>query len=146
MKDIMVMIVVATISYAIYRLFELYARRRERLAVIEKISEGIDPDVLKGSFNCTTANKGIINNQAGSWAIRIGLLLVGVGLGVALAAIIDLLVVAPSGIDGRVFHEFRNTVSILYPAFAAIFGGTGLIIAYFIERKEYRKERNELDE
>lgn len=144
MDQIMAMFIVATATYGIYRLFELFVRRRERLSIVEKISEGIDPNVLKGSFNLCS-NKGN-SGYVGSWAIRIGLLLVGVGLGVAIAAIIDLLSVAPPSADERAFYEFRNTISILYPACAAIFGGIGLVIAYFIERKEYRKEQNKLDE
>jgi len=145
MEQIMAMVIVGTVTYGIYRLFELFVRRRERLAVIEKISEGIDSNVLKGSSNLFN-NKSVIYNYSGSWAIRIGLLLVGVGLGVTIAAIIDLLSVAPPSADESAFHEFRNTISILYPACAAIFGGIGLVIAYFVERKENRKEQNKLEE
>ena len=87
-------------------------------------------------------NKSSVNNYVTSWAIRVGLLLVGVGLGVAIVAVIDLLAVAPPSADERAFYEFRNTISILYPACAAIFGGIGLVIAYLIERKESRKDQN----
>lgn len=141
MDQIMAMVIVATIAYAIFRLFELFARRRERLAFIEKISEGIDPNLLKGQLDMSP-NKSNVNNYVTSWAIRVGLLLVGVGLGVAIVAVIDLLAVAPPSADERAFYEFRNTISILYPACAAIFGGIGLVIAYFIERKDSKKEQD----
>lgn len=142
----MAMVVVATIAYAIYRLFELFIRRRERLAIIEKVSEGIDPATLMGQLDLPNKNEKRYYGSVGSWSIRIGLLLIGVGLGVTIAAIIDLLSVAPPSADERAFYEFRNTLSILYPACAAIFGGIGLVIAYFIERKEYRKGQNKLEE
>ncbi|NDV96641.1 hypothetical protein D0T84_17230 [Dysgonomonas sp. 521] len=142
MDQIMAMVIVATATYGIYRLFELIVRRRERLAIIEKISEGIDPAALMGQLDLPNKNEKKYYGSVGSWAIRIGLLLIGVGLGVTIAAVIDLLAVAPSSADERAFYEFRNTLSILYPACAAIFGGVGLVIAYFIERKEYRKEQD----
>jgi len=138
MHEIMAMVIVATITYGIYKLFELFARRKERMAMIEKLSSGIDPQLANNPLKRPVIR---IENY-GSWAIRVGLLLVGVGLGVAIATIVDLVVAPPSQNlhDGRVFYEFRNTISILYPACAAIFGGIGLVVAYFVEKKHDKKD------
>ena len=137
MEMIGIVCVVGIITYGVYRLFELYARRRERMAMIEKLSSGIDPQILS---NPLTIQK-YRDISVGSWAIRIGLLLVGVGLGVVIATVVDLLAVPPANTDSPLFHEFRNTISVLYPACAAVFGGLGLVIAYFIEQKNEKKAK-----
>lgn len=137
MTALVPMVICGLFFYFTYRIFELYARRKERMAIIEKLSNGIDPELLRNQFNISTFK----DSSYGSWAIRIGLLLIGVGLGVAIAAIIDMLAVAPSEVNNEVFYGFRNAISVLYPALAAIFGGLGLVIAYFIEKKGEDKER-----
>lgn len=140
MEMIGIVCVVGIITYGVYRLFELFARRRERMAMIEKLSSGIDPQILNNPLQIQKYR----DIMVGSWAIRIGLLLVGVGLGVVTATVVDLLAVAPADTDSRMYHEFRNTISVLYPACAAVFGGIGLVIAYFVEQKNEKKsKRNE---
>ncbi len=141
MNDLAPMVVVSVMSFFTYKIFELYARRKERMAIIEKLSNGIDPQILKSQFSMPVYKDG----NYGSWAIRIGLLLVGVGLGVVIAAIVDLLAVAPSADNRELFYEFRNTISVLYPACAAVFGGLGLVIAYFIENKNEKKNKKEAE-
>lgn len=141
MNDLAPMVVVSVMSFFTYKIFELYARRKERMAIIEKLSNGIDPQILKSQFSMPVYKDG----NYGSWAIRIGLLLVGVGLGVVIAAIVDLLAVAPSADNRELFYEFRNTISVLYPACAAVFGGLGLVVAYFIENKNDKKTQKEVE-
>ncbi|MFV0419649.1 MAG: DUF6249 domain-containing protein [Dysgonomonas sp.] len=145
MQEIMAMVIVATLSYATYKLFELFARRKERMAMIEKLSAGIDPQILKNQFSPVRIPiiRDFINN---SWSIRIGMLLLGVGLGVVVATIVDLTVVAPTGSNDNLYYDFRRTVDILYPACAAVFGGIGLIIAYFIEKKDAKKNSSKLED
>lgn len=132
MNDLVPVFVLAIMTFGIYRIFELFVRRNERMSIIEKFSEGVDPQILKDQFKIPLYK----SSDNGSWAIRIGLLLVGIGFGVTIAAVVDLLTVAPSmDTDDRLFYEFRNTISVLYPACAAVFGGLGLVIAYFVEKK-----------
>ncbi len=140
MHNLAPILVVAIMALAVYKIFELFVRRSERMAMIEKLSSGIDPQNLLNQLKMPIYQ----GPSYTSWAIRIGLLLVGVGLGVAIAAIVDLLAVAPTGsYDDWAFREFRETISILYPACASIFGGIGLVIAYFIEKKDNKKLRKE---
>lgn len=131
MNDLAPVFVLAIVTFGIYKIFELFVRRNERMSIIEKFSTGIDPQVLMNQFSLPLYQ----SRDNGSWAIRIGLLLLGIGLGVVIAAIVDLLAVPPTS-GSQAFYEFRNTISVLYPALAAVFGGLGLVAAYFIEKKK----------
>lgn len=122
MNDLAPVLVIAIITFGIYKLFDLYVRRNERMAIIEKFSNGSDPRILGSQLDLPLFEK---NNT--SWPIRIGLLLVGIGLGTTIAAIVDLSIVHN--------NETYDPINVLYPACASIFGGLGLVIAYFIEKK-----------
>lgn len=129
MKELAIVSVVAIITYGIYRLFELFVRRKERISIIEKLSTGFDPQVFGKQFFLPQFQNG---GNVGAWAIRIGLLLVGVGLGVIIASIVDM---CTENVRGS-----YEPIEVFYPACAALFGGLGLVIAYFIERKNCRKD------
>lgn len=136
MNEIMAMVIVATVAYAIYRLFELFARRRERIAIIEKLSDGLDLRLLEDPFR-----QQMPRIETASWGLRIGLLLLGIGLGVFIAAIIEISVMFPIiNVNGDHSHQYYSVFNALYPACAAIFGGTGLVIAYFVENKKNKKK------
>jgi len=90
----------------IFGIFYLY--KKENLAMIEK---GMNPKIPRPA---PYAN------------LKYGLLLVGSGLGLLLAYLIDL---SSSVIDG-------DENPSIYFALIAIFGGLGLIISYRIEKKE----------
>ena len=111
-------IVVLGIAYAIYKLFELFVRRKERMAMIEKlnISDGafIPPDITKWFTPPTTP---------ASWALRLGLLLMGVGLGLGIATFITQM------------SSFSNDEP-MYLGLMMFFGGLGLLCAYIIEQKQ----------
>ena len=80
------------------------------------------------------------DESVGSWSIRIGLLLIGVGLGVIIATIVDMSTALPVYDKGRMVYDSMDTVDVLYPSCAAVFGGLGLVIAYFIEKKKDKKD------
>ena len=134
MNDLIPAIVCAIVFYYIYKIIELFVKKKERMTIIEKFSSGIDPEILQ-----TPMYKPLIKNENNSiWSIRSGLLLLGVGLGLTLAVIFHLSGI-PRVAGTQEYYDYQNTVSILYPAFAIIFGGLGLVIAYFIERKDNKK-------
>ena len=118
-------------AYGIYKLFELFVRRKERMAMIEKMSFGdgmvVPPDVTK-LFSPPIPTFG---------ALRIGLLLTGLGLGLVLAifmnSYLDWLASNAGGRPGRYFE-------VLYLAFMLLFGGLGLVIAYLMEQKNRKKD------
>jgi MFS family permease len=121
-------IIVLGIAYAIYKLFELFVRRKERMVIIEKMSSGECvvnfPDVSKW-FSSPTPKLG---------GLRLGLLLIGLGLGLAMAIILNS------------FFAFNSRAlswqdkDILYFALMMLFGGLGLLVAYLIEQKNLKKE------
>lgn len=86
----------------------VYLYKKENLAMIEK---GMNPKIYRPAPYTT---------------LKYGLLLVGSGLGLLLAYLID---IASVTIDGE------ENASI-YFALIAIFGGLGLVTSYRIEKKE----------
>ena len=67
----------------VYGLFELFARRKERLAVIEKMGDKIDNSLLDGKFN-------MMNMSLKSFSsLKIGCLLAGLGLGLLVGLLIN---------------------------------------------------------
>ncbi|NDV68324.1 DUF6249 domain-containing protein [Dysgonomonas sp. 25] len=132
MNELVPMVVCITFVYGIYRLFELFVRRKERMAIIEKLmSNSIDSDILNKQLNMPLFQK-----SNASWPIRIGLMLVGIGIGVTIASIVDINMSA----NGEQGWQMRSAIASLYVACIATFGGLGLIAAYFIERKHNKKD------
>jgi len=120
-------IIVLGIAYAIYKLFELFVRQKERIMIIEKMSndDGVVnfPDVSKW-FSSPTPKLG---------GLRLGLLLTGLGLGLVAAIIMN---------DFFVFNSRAlswQDKDILYFALMMVFGGIGLLLAYMIEQKSQKK-------
>ena len=128
MSEMFVSITVLGIAYAVYKLFELYARRKERMLIIEKMnfSNGMaaPPDVTKW-FSTPTPKVG---------GLRLGLLLTGLGLGLVTAVILtDLFVFNNRALSWK-------DKDVLYLALMMLFGGLGLLIAYLIEQKNQKKD------
>jgi hypothetical protein len=98
----------------------VYLHKRERMAMIER---GMDPRNYKPRSQTYNTLK---------W----GLLLIGSGLGLFLAYILDHTCLA--FIDTEREHN-----PALYFALIAIFGGTGLFVSYLMEKKEEAKKINE---
>ena len=132
MELMFVTIITLGIAYAIYKLFELYARRKERILMIEKMSFGdgmvIPPDVSKWFSPPTQIPT--------SWALRLGLLLSGLGLGLGIAVIMNYCMGQFPQMNEYQSREHWNT---LYVASMMLFGGLGLLIAYLIEQKNQKK-------
>lgn len=59
-----------------------------------------------------------------NYMLRLGLIVIGTGIGFLIATIIN---------------RFDDELGALYPALMAIFGGSGAILAYVIEKKEINK-------
>ena len=120
-------IIVLGIAYTVYKLFELFVRKKERMAIIEKMvnSDGVMnfPDVSKW-FSTPTPKVG---------GLRLGLLLTGLGLGLVMAVILT---------DFFAFNSralsWRDK-DVLYIALMMLFGGLGLMISYLIEQKNQKK-------
>lgn len=129
MDFIFIPLVIGIICYGIYSLFELFVHKKERLMIIEKLSEKVDLAVLDGKLQLPSfAQKRISFN-----ALKIGCLMAGLGLGLLI---------------GFIFHTYvqlnfggnREMASITYGASVLLCGGLGLILAFIIENKMGKKD------
>jgi len=98
----------------------VYLAKRERMAMIER---GMDPRRYKPQ-------------SAPFQNLKWGLLLIGSGLGLFLAYILNYTAFKHMG------GEFDDDGSVaVYFSLIAIFGGIGLFLSYLIEKKEADKDR-----
>jgi F0F1-type ATP synthase membrane subunit c/vacuolar-type H+-ATPase subunit K len=88
-------------------------RNKERLALIEKGAEA-------SLFNTGKEGKSLIN--WGKFALKIGMLFMGIGLGIIAGAILESAALFPS--------EEAGYFSMIF-----IFGGLALVLFYLIDRK-----------
>jgi hypothetical protein len=102
-----------------------YMRSRENLSMIEK---GLDPSIRPER-----------PRPAPFRSLKWGLLLVGVGLGLFVAYLLDNTLLYRIGHD----HDDVNGANVsIYFALIAIGGGLGLITSYKIEKKELLDKEN----
>lgn len=128
MDFISIPLVVGIICYGIYSLFELFVHKKERLMIIEKLSEKVDWAVLDGKLQLPS----FAQKQISFSALKIGCLMAGLGLGLLI---------------GFIFHTFIcvnfegdwQMVSMAYGASVLLCGGLGLILAFIIENKLGKK-------
>ena len=122
-------IIVLGIAYTIYKLFELYARRKERIMMIEKMSICDTPPDVSKWFSPTISIPAF-------GALRVGLLLTGIGLGLVIAVLVNYLMDINNFLLNYPNNRFGD---VLYLASMLLFGGLGLTIAYLIEQKNRKK-------
>lgn len=108
-------VIVVTIFAAIFGMYYMFitARNRERLALIEK---GADASLFKSAKE---PGDGTFGNMFS--ALKIGLFLIGIGLGIAMGYFVSL-----SGMDE----------GASYPSMIFLFGGLGLVVYYLISKKK----------
>lgn len=116
----------------IYGLFELFVRRRERMAIIEKLGDKLDPSLIEGKLNF-----GFLNRWKGGTSLKVACLMIGIGLGFFVGFIICSAVL-PEYLSNDQGWGTRERVSIVYGACLFIFGGLGLLMAFLAEQKYMR--------
>jgi len=131
LNDLFQAIIVLGIAYTIFKLFELYARRKERIMMIEKMSFG------DGMINPPDVTKWFSPPTPTSWALRLGLLLTGIGLGLVIAVVTNYFMSINIFLLKYPNSRFDD---VLYFASMLLFGGIGLTIAYLIEQKNRKKD------
>ncbi len=125
---IMVPAVFGIITLGIYKLFELFVRKKERLIIIDKIGDKLTPDILNGKIDFST------NIPKFSFsALKFGCLFMGFGIGLLVAF--------------AVHYNFADFVqnayylrSAVYGSCVLLFGGLGLLIAFIVELKISKKK------
>ena len=103
-----------------------YLKTRENLAMVEK---GMNP-------------KQRDNRPAPFKSLKLGLLLLGAGIGLLIAFLIDFNMMR-SFTDGN-YHRHDDSIPFLYFSLIAIGGGIGLITSYAIERKYLMDQKEEI--
>ena len=126
---IMVPAIFGIVTLGIYKLFELFVCKKERLLIIEKMGEKFTPDMLEHKINFSSIGKFSYT------ALKFGCLFMGLGLGLLIGYLI-----CSTTLEGYAEMEsfnrsMRETVSIIYGACILLFGGIGLLTAFLVELK-----------
>lgn len=120
LDNLMVVANVAIVFGVIYKLFELYVGRKERMMLIEKLPpESLAEGKFKG-FRLPASPAGL----------RIGCLLFGLGVGILIGYII---VACTKPLYDENTYFFRMSTSIVYTACTLMGGGMGLLVSFLIE-------------
>jgi hypothetical protein len=130
-------LIIGIITFGIYRLFELFVRRKERLIMIEKMGATIDPSILQQKFSFPeTSGKAF-------GTLKIACLLLGVGLGLLIGFFI--LMVSIPLLNSTNEWYIQETSGIIYGASVLLFGGVGLLVAFLLEQKYSREDKRNSD-
>ena len=127
----------AIVFGCIYKVVELFVHKRERLMLISKITELSNVD-FKGINFYSSGNK--------FTALRIGWLLIGVGLGFFVGFFLNF-ITAEGHLDTFYEWDYINKIGgIIYVSCITFFGGIGLLISYYTERRAENSEDKKKDE
>ena len=119
----------------LYGLFELYARRGERKAIIEKMGDKLDSSLLVGKFSMPNLSFKSFSS------LKTGCLLIGLGLGLLVGLLISMIMVSNNYYEGMERWRFESFTGVAYGASVLLFGGIGLLVSFIIENKMNKKEK-----
>ena len=134
-------IVVGIITLGIYKLFELFVGKKERLTMIEKLGDKLDPSMLGNrlSLPLPVGTPFMSSSPISFSALKFGCLLLGMGLGLLTGYIICATTV-PDYFTERNWRMSELT-SLIYGANVLLFGGLGLVVAFIVELKISQKNK-----
>lgn len=136
-------IVVGIITLGIYKLFELFVGKKERLAMIEKLGDKLDPSMLGNRFSLPLpAGTSFTPSSPTSFsALKFGCLLLGMGLGLLTGYMIGVTTIPDFFTENN--WRMNELASLIYGANVLLFGGLGLVIAFIVELKISRKNKKD---
>ena len=133
-------LIVGIVFAAIYGLFELFVRRNERLAIIEKIGDKLDASAFEGKLGLPS----YLGNRFSFSSLKAGCLLTGIGLGLLIGFLISTLFAArghrPFMNDGWRNWYHSDVAGTIYGASVLLFGGIGLLVSFIIEMKMGKRD------
>lgn len=127
LEFIYIPLVIGIITLGIYKLFELFVRKKERLTIIEKIGNKLQPSSLLDSdllISSLPKFRGV-----SFITLRIACLLLGLGIGLLVGFFISQSF-DYTGINQSNAYGLRE---LIYGASVLVFGGLGLLITFLIE-------------
>ena len=127
------------VFYFVYMTFELFVRKQERINLIEKMGHNlipIDQSALKNQLDS------LLSSPKKSFSsLRIGCLLTGLGLGLFMGLIINVMLKSSFNFGNSWWES--NIYGMAYGSSVMFFGGLGLLISYLIENKSTAKTTRE---
>ncbi len=117
-------------AYAFYKLVELFARKKERIMIIERLSQISSTNIENLDISRIFGEGKNLNNKFLS--LRIGSLLMGLGFGLLVGIGIAY---GMYGSSGSLSYETMQSMSVVYGASTLCFGGVGLLLGFIVESK-----------
>lgn len=129
MEELMVVANVAIIFGVVYKLFELFVGKKERMMLIEKLS---GEELMKGGGK----RPGFDLSTFTFSSLRFGCLMLGLGLGLLAGFFIGLGTC-------NAYPNYQNVyeiTSLIYGACVLLGGGLGLLVSFLIEWKISKRD------
>ena len=131
-------LIVGIVFFGLYKIIELYVRRKERMMWIQLLIQKFDGNIPEEDAK-RLANAPFDGMKVSRYTgLRWGCLLAGLGLGLVLAFTIShcMNYYGTTHLYGWDFSEFYGPI---YGACTLLFAGLGLVISYAIEWKQMKK-------
>lgn len=128
MEELMIVANVAIIFGVVYKLFELFVCKKERMMLIEKLS---GEELMKGGGK----RPGFDLSTFTFSSLRFGCLMLGLGIGLLAGFFIGLQ-------TSNAYPDYMNAyqvASLIYGACVLLGGGMGLLVSFLIEWKISKK-------
>ena len=136
MNFIMVPAIMAIITVGIYKLFELFVCKKERITMIEKLADRVNTGEINSNLSL---NLNYSRSRFTFGSLKSGLLMLGIGLGLLVAFFIC--INSFPGYTASRNWDVERQASVVYGACVLLFGGAGLLAAFLIEMKIQKKEK-----
>ncbi len=117
-------------AYAFYKLVELFARKKERIMIIERLSQISSTNIENLDISRVFGEGKSFNNKFLS--LRIGSLLMGLGFGLLVGVGIAY---GMYGSSNSISYDTMQSMSVVYGASTLCFGGFGLLLGFVVESK-----------